>query len=145
MTASKSSSYNIYHDLVIESPAENVFNAISEPQELVHWWPQKCTVEDEIYNFYFTDEYNWYGKIIESIPGKSFHIKMTKSDPDWDSTSFGFDLEEDNHKTIVHFSHTGWPACNQHFKIASYCWAILLKGLKDYVEKGIIIPFEERN
>jgi hypothetical protein len=69
---------------------------------------------------------------------------MTKSDPDWDTTSFGFDLQEEDDKVLVQFWHTGWPDCNAHFKTASYCWAILLKGLKDYLEKGDIVPFENR-
>lgn len=79
-----------------------------------------------------------------SDPYKSFHIKMTESDQDWNPTSFGFELEEMGEKVVVKFSHTNWPSCNDHFKISSYCWAILLQGLKNYVEKGVIVPFEER-
>ncbi|MEN0048041.1 MAG: hypothetical protein AAF806_13360 [Bacteroidota bacterium] len=69
---------------------------------------------------------------------------MTQSDEDWDSTSFGFGLEGNSEGTQVQFWHVGWPACNHHFRRSSYCWAILLKGLKDYLEKGIIVPFKER-
>ena len=75
----------------------------------------------------------------------SFYIKMTQADIDWDPTTFGFDLEEENSKTQVRFSHYNWPNCNDHFKIASYCWAVLLKGLKDYLERGDIVPFEKRS
>lgn len=70
---------------------------------------------------------------------------MTQSDLDWDSTTFRFDMEQDNGKVILRFSHLGWPECNSQFRIASFCWAMLLKGLKDYLEKGIILPFEERS
>lgn len=138
---------SIYHDLVINAPLANVFEAITEPKHLVNWWPQKCKgipEEGEVYNFFFTPEYDWYRKVIKSETGKSFHIKMTKSDQDWDSTSFGFDLEENDTGVQVHFWHIGWPDCNAHFKRSSYCWAILLQGLTNYIEKGIIVPFEER-
>lgn len=69
---------------------------------------------------------------------------MTKSDDDWNSTSFGFDLSPLDKAVQVNFWHKGWQEQNEHYKITSYCWAILLKGLKDYVEYGIIVPFEKR-
>ena len=70
---------------------------------------------------------------------------MTKSDPNWEPTSFGFDLKEIEDGVLVKFWHKDWPECNDHYKHSSFCWALLLKGLKDYLEKGVIIPFEERN
>lgn len=70
---------------------------------------------------------------------------MTKSDKDWNPTTFGFDLESSDKGTMVNFSHINWPEQNHHFKHSSFCWAILLNGLKNYLEKGVIIPFEERN
>lgn len=141
-------SYAIFHDLIINSAASQVFDAVSHPNHLINWWPLKCTGTPEmgeIYNFYFAPEYDWYGEVIRIVPDKSFHIKMTKSDPDWDTTSFGFDIEEDRDKVKLCFSHIGWPEQNAHFRTTSYCWAMLLSGLKSYVEKGIILPFEERS
>ena len=96
------------------------------------------------YNFYFGPEYDWYGRVIAADPGKSFHLKMTKSDSDWNTTSFGFDLEASGGGVLLKFRHTGWPECNPHFRRSSFCWALLLNGLKNYLEKGIIMPFEER-
>lgn len=139
--------YSIYHELVINAPINKIYEAITEPRHLVNWWPLRCEGkpnEGEIYNFFFTSEYDWYGKVIKSEKEKSFQIKMTKSDADWDSTSFGFDLEQNKTNVLVNFWHIGWPECNAHFKRSSFCWAILLNGLKNYLEKGIIVPFEER-
>ncbi len=140
--------YNIFHDLTINASIENVFKAISEPEHLVNWWPLRCSgdvKEDGLYNFFFTEEYDWYGKVSKLVKNESFHIRMTKSDPDWDATSFGFDLEKVNGKILVTFSHVGWLECNHHFRRSSYCWAILLNGLKQYLEKGIVLPFEKRS
>lgn len=140
--------YTIYHNFIISASKEKVYDGISDPEQLINWWPAKCSgkpVLGAAYNFYFKPEYDWWGKVIKCERGKAFHIKMTQSDKDWDPTSFGFDLEETQGGVQVSFWHTDWPACNQHFKIASFCWAILLQGLKNYVEKGIIIPFENRN
>ena len=140
-------SFSIYHDFIINSDINSVFNAITNPKELINWWPKSSTGKpslNEEYNFYFSDEYDWYGKVISYEKNKSFHIQMIKSDDDWLPTSFGFDLETFNNSVKVKFSHINWPNCNNHFKRSSYCWAILLQGLKNYIEKGIIIPFEER-
>ena len=140
-------SYAIYHDLIIRAHADKVFEAVSEPVHLINWWPKSCSgtpARGEIYNFHFGPEYDWYGKVTEAITGKSFHITMTKSDQDWNPTSFGFDMVDQKEATQVKFWHVGWPECNAHFRRSSFCWAMLLNGLKNYVEKGIVVPFEER-
>ena len=139
--------FNIYHDVAIQASPERVFQAVSDPKELVNWWPQKCSGECELgarFNFFFTPEYDWYGQVITYEPAKAFHIKMTDSDADWDPTSFGYDLIAEEEGTLLQFWHKGWPELNHHFRRSSYCWAILLKGLKDYLEQGIVIPFEKR-
>lgn len=139
--------HSIYHDLIINASISKVYAAITEPEHLVNWWPKRCSGKPqvgEVYNFFFTPQYDWLGKVIKAEPNRAFHIKMTSADADWDPTSFGFDLEETASHMEVHFWHIGWPDCNAHFKRSSFCWAILLKGLKDYVEKGVVVPFEER-
>ncbi len=139
--------HSIYHNLLIKSPLEKVYEAVTNPVHLINWWPLKCTgnpLEGETYNFYFTPEYDWYGQVIKAEKNRSFHIKMIKSDEDWDPTSFGFDLEDLKDAVQIKFWHVGWPKCNEHFKRSSFCWAILLNGLKNYLEQGVIVPFDQR-
>tara|TARA_R110000868_G_scaffold37111_5_gene131410 strand:+ start:37882 stop:38343 length:462 start_codon:yes stop_codon:yes gene_type:complete len=141
-------SYAIYHNLVINASIKEVFKRIIEPDHLINWWPLKCTGTPQlgaIYNFYFDESYDWFGKVIQIEPETSFHIKMTDSDSDWNPTTFGFDLEELKSGVQVKFWHVGWPECNTHFKRSSYCWAMLLNGLKNYTEQEIVIPFEQRD
>jgi uncharacterized protein YndB with AHSA1/START domain len=140
-------SFAIYHNFVINGSLKAVFDAITLPKHLNNWWPLASSGEPKvgtIYNFNFTDAYNWFGSVVKCDPNTSFYIKMTEADADWNPTTFGFDLEEIGDSVSVKFSHTNWPVCNIEFKQSSYCWAILLNGLKNYVEKGVIIPFENR-
>ena len=61
--------YTIYHDLHIAVSQQEIYNAITDPKHLINWWPQKCTgepVHGAEYNFYFTKEYNWFGKVIKA-------------------------------------------------------------------------------
>lgn len=141
-------SFSIYHDLTINASLEMVFRAVSDPEHLVDWWPLTCSGNPSVgssYNFYFGPEFNWFGEVVKYSENEAFHIKMTDSDEDWNPTSFGFDISEENETTKIRFWHIGWPECNAHYRRSSFCWALLLQGLKDYVEKGVIIPFEERS
>ena len=141
-------SYTIFHNLLIERTPLEVFNAVSQPHHLDNWWTLKSSGTPrlgETYNLNFTDDYNWFCKVSHVEAHKSIHFKMTQSDADWDPTSFGFDLEDHDKGTYLRFSHANWKMTNDHFKIASFCWAMLLNGLKNYLEKGIIIPFESRS
>ncbi|MBL4605942.1 MAG: SRPBCC domain-containing protein [Flavobacteriaceae bacterium] len=140
-------SFSIYHDFIIKASSENVFDAITLPEQLNNWWPLKSTGHPEVgaeYNLNFTNAYNWYGNVSEVVKNKSFFIKMTTSSVDWNPTTFGFELEAKDRETLVKFSHKGWPTCNAEYRNSSFCWAMLLNGLKKYVEEGIVIPFEER-
>lgn len=141
-------SFDIYHDVTISASISEVFEAVSAPKHLINWWPLKCKGTPEIgqkYNFYFTPEFDWYGEVTECIHNKAFHVKMGNSDSDWAPTSFGFDIEESDGQTLLKFWHVGWPFCNEHFRRSSFCWAILLTGLKNYIEKGAIVPFQDRS
>ncbi len=140
--------FTIFHDVYIETDTITLYHAISHPDEMVNWWPLKCRgipKEGEMYNLNFTDAYDWYGRVTVAEENKSFHIQMTQSDEDWNHTTFGYDLSQDDNGVWLKFSHVGWPMCNQEYRQSSFCWAMLLKGLKDYVEKGIVIPFEDRS
>lgn len=139
--------YSILHDVTIHATREKIYRAITEPKALEDWWPLTCKKDSAIpatYNFHFTEEYDWYGIVSKDVIDQSFHIRMTQSDVDWAPTTFGFDLEELEDGVLVKFHHQGWQSTNHHFRRTSYCWAILLHGLKRYVEEGHIIPFGQR-
>ena len=141
-------SYSIFHNLIIIASTKDVFDAVSLPIHLNNWCTLKSSgipVLNSEYNLNFTDDFNWYCKVSHILINKSIHFSMTKSDSDWNPTTFGFHLEQQDKGTMVKFSHENWQEANQHFKHSSFCWAILLNGLKNYLEKGVIIPFEERN
>ena len=137
----------IYHQFIIKSDIQKVFDAISKPEELIHWWPLKCSGRIELgceYNFNFTDKYDWFAKVTTLDSPHQIEYKMTQADVDWNPTSVGFYLEANDGKVLVNFYHKDWQFENDHFKIASFCWAMLLNGLKNYVEKNVVVPFEER-
>ncbi|WGD34035.1 SRPBCC domain-containing protein [Olleya sp. YS] len=139
--------HNILHDLVIKVAPKQVFDAVTQPEHLNNWWTLKSSGQPELgaeYNLNFTDKYDWYCKVSEVVPNQSFYLKMTQSDPDWMPTTFGFNLKNHDNGTLVEFSHNDWQSNSHHFRHSTYCWALLLKGLKQYLENHIILPFEAR-
>jgi len=139
--------HKILHDLVIKTSPEQVFNAITQPKHLNNWWTLKSSGQPKLdteYNLNFTDKYDWYCKVSEVKANQSFYLKMTQSDDNWNPTTFGFNLKNHEHGTLVEFTHKDWLENNHEFRNTSYCWALLFKGLKTYLEKGVIVPFEDR-
>lgn len=142
-----SEGFHIYHDLFINVTPDKVYAAITLPQHINNWWTLHCSgipVSGEAYNFYFSDAYNWFGKVVIADADSSFGVKMTHADADWNPTSFGFTLLSEGLGTQVAFQHTGWLQNNHHFRRSSFCWAILLNNLKKYLEADIIVPFTDR-
>lgn len=140
-------SYHILFDLYINASKETIFNAFTQPEHLDNWWTLKSSgtpQKEAIYNLNFTDHYDWYAEVVEVEMYTNFYLKMTKSDTDWNTTIFGITLETHQNNTLLKFSHTNWQNNNHHYRYSAFCWAQLLKGLKNYVEKGIVIPFENR-
>ncbi|WP_034057398.1 SRPBCC family protein [Lacinutrix jangbogonensis] len=140
--------HKIQLDLVIKTSKENVFNAFTQPEHLNNWWTLKSSGKPELgveYNLNFTDIYNWFCEVSHVKSNESFYLKMTSSDKDWNPTTFGFELKDHEHGTLMEFTHKDWQENNHEFRNTSYCWALLLKGLKKYLETGVVVPFQERD
>lgn len=139
----------IYHDFTINVSTEQVFEAISTPEGLNNWWTLRCSGNPKIneeYNFYFAEEYNWFAKVSKYSKNKELEFAITHAMLEWMPTRFGFRLKETaNAVTYVEFYHENWKEISQEFRIASYCWANLLRQMKQYLEEGLITPFEKRN
>ena len=139
---------DIFFDISINASTEKVFQSFCLPEHLDNWWTLKSLGTPELnarYNLNFTDQYDWYAKVVDVVPNERFYLKMTSSDPDWDPTTFGISIENKGDSTLLKFSHINWPENNHHYRHSSFCWAQLLNGFKNYVEKGIVIPFEDRS
>jgi uncharacterized protein YndB with AHSA1/START domain len=139
----------IYHDFTINANPERVFETVSTPYGLDNWWTQRSSGKQEIgsvFNLHFTDEYNWFAEVSILKHNHQIEFSMTKAMEEWMPTSFGFILNEEKQGiTSVQFYHKNWSTESKEFRVASYCWANLLRQMKQYLEQGIITPFNERN
>jgi uncharacterized protein YndB with AHSA1/START domain len=139
---------DILQKFPVSASKQKVFDAFATPQGLDSWWTLRSAGTPESgaeYTFYFGPEYDWRAKVVRAVPGKSLTWRMTQAREDWMGTEVGFDLTDESGGTSVLFFHHGWREASEHFAITTYCWGQLLKGLKDFAERGVVIPFANRN
>jgi len=138
---------DIVQELTVKAPRHKVFQAISTPTGLDAWWTLTCAgtpAEGEVYELGFGPGYDWRAVVNLCIPDAEFELEITDADKDWEDTLVRFALEEKDGVTTVHFHHTAWPESNQHYQISCYCWSMYLRLLKRYVERGEIVPYDDR-
>jgi uncharacterized protein YndB with AHSA1/START domain len=139
---------DIHHIFFVQSNPQKVFDAFCTERGLNSWWTLESKgqpVPGNMYTFYFGPEYDWSAEVVHCIPGKELTWRMRETMDDWKRTQVGFQLSEKNKGTSVAFFHTGWREANEHFGITNFCWAMLLNGLKNYVERGLGVPHASRN
>jgi uncharacterized protein YndB with AHSA1/START domain len=138
---------DIVQELTIKAPRHKVFQAVSSPAGLDAWWTLTSAgtpAEGQKYKLGFGPGYDWSAIVSRCIPDAEFELEFTDSHEDWDDTLLGFVLEEKDGTTTVHFHHTHWPESNEHYKVSCYCWSMYLRLLKRYVERGEIVPYDDR-
>lgn len=138
---------DILHDFPIRAPADRVFSGFTSPELLDEWWTARSAGRPETgteYQLWFGPGYDWRAIVTVAEPGHRFELRMTRSDPDWEGTQVGVQLEPHDGSTMVRFSHRGWKDANEHFRISSFCWAMYLRVLRRFLEHGERVPYERR-
>lgn len=140
--------YDIYHDLTIRCSKAELLSTCSSPKGLDSWWTKSSEGKAELgesYRFYFDPDYDWYARVIEKTDN-SVGFEFTDADKDWKGTRLFFRIESlEPNLQWLRFEHLGWPELNDHYKRSSFCWAMYLRLMKRYIERGEIVEYEERN
>jgi uncharacterized protein YndB with AHSA1/START domain len=138
---------DILQDFPIAAPASKVFAAVATPAGLDEWWTMSSAGTPSLGSEYALDfgpDYQWKARVVGCVPDKEFELELTVAMPDWMRTRVGFRLEDRGRDTWVRFSHRGWPAADEHYRISSHCWALYLRILRRYLEHGERVPYADR-
>jgi uncharacterized protein YndB with AHSA1/START domain len=138
---------DILHDFPIKAPLDRVFRAVSTPQGLDTWWTKRSAGRPQLgaeYELGFGPEYEWRARVTHCVPDAEFELEMVRADRDWTGTRVTLRLEPRDGATWVRFSHTGWPAQNEHYRISCNCWAMYLRILRRSLERGESVTYEDR-
>jgi uncharacterized protein YndB with AHSA1/START domain len=127
---------DINHEIKINAAPQAVYQALTNASELAKWHTartEKSNGKDESFTTYPKD-------------GPTFEWKVLKPDShtvEWQcvagpghsvGTSARFVLSPlSDGRTLVEFSHTGWPETDGNFRKCNTLWAVLLFHLQKYV------------
>ena len=138
---------DILHDFPIKGRSRTVFAAVATSAGLNAWWTKECSGSPEPgveYALGFGPGFDWRAVVTQCARDRSFELQLTSADNDWRGSRVGFNLIESDGVTQVRFHHLGWPETNDHYRTSCYCWAMYLRLLRLYVEKGTVVPYEIR-
>lgn len=135
---------DILYEFPVAASAGRVFAAVSTAEGLDAWWTLAAGVAGDSYALGFGAGYEWRAEVVERVDNVAFVLRMTVADEDWRGTLVGFRFSEREGVTWVGFSHTGWPEANPHYRVSSFCWAMYLRLLKRYCERGEVVDYGDR-
>ena len=140
----------IQHDVLIKGSSSDIFSAFTTESGLNAWWTLEAAGQlekDSEYTFYFGPDWDWRAQVKDFESDSFVDFLIVKSDSDWEGTSLHFKIipsDMNGETQLLRFEHTDWKVVNKHFRRTSYCWALYLRGLKRYVELGVIVPYGDR-
>lgn len=138
---------DILHDFPIRASTGEIFAAVSTPRGLDRWWTLRSAGRPalgERYELFFGPEYDWRATVSACNPDRIFELELTDAMPDWIGSRVRFELVPDGEMTTVRFSHRGWPAESEHYRISSFCWAMYLRLMKRSIETGEVVEYAIR-
>jgi len=135
----------IRHMLLIDAPADAVYRALTEQEELAGWWTVQALAEpkvDTIADFKFGDRYHTAMRVAMLEPHAKVEWECVAGDEEWIGTRVRFDLEAEGDQTLMRFFHSGWREATDFFASCNYNWGYYLSSLKSYCENGKGTPFQ---
>jgi len=138
---------DIIQEFIVNVPQVRVFHAMATPQGLAHWWTETSAGEPKPGAEYTLDlgpGHDWKGKVTRFTPDSAFELEIAKAHDHWMGTRVGCELQpEGKNATRVRFYHTGWSEGNEHRRVACYCWAMYLRIMRRFLERGETVPYED--
>jgi uncharacterized protein YndB with AHSA1/START domain len=134
---------DILHRVGIAATAKPVFEAISTPEGLSHWWMIGTTGEgrvDGVLHFHAGGG-GFEMKVLESKANERVRWKCVGGPPEWIGTEVTFQLVARESQIFVLFTHAGWREPVELMHHCSTKWATFLLSLKSWIERQEGRPF----
>jgi uncharacterized protein YndB with AHSA1/START domain len=136
--------FSIKHLYHIEASLEDVYKALTTIDGLQQWWTEQTSGNTELHGeieFRFGVKYFNIMKVETLIENKAVQWKCIQGADDWIDTVISFELDENENKTRLRFSHSNWQDNNDFFGHCSFSWARYLESLRQLLENGTGQPF----
>jgi uncharacterized protein YndB with AHSA1/START domain len=135
----------IVEELTIAAAPGSVYNALTQQDEIVHWWAYEARVKAEVGSL---GEFRFrppagvlHFEVAELVRDEKVHwISRQSPTPHWEGTSVTWQLTPVQNGTQVVFTHNGFAQVDERFERTRGAWEYFLASLKSYLETGIGTP-----
>jgi uncharacterized protein YndB with AHSA1/START domain len=134
---------DILHRVGITASREEVFRALTNPEDLAGWWTKETRGDGSpggVVEFRFGDVGGFDMKVLEAQPADRVLWEVIDGPEEWIGTKISWDLRTEGDYTIIMFAHQGWKEPVEFMHHCSTKWATFLMSLKSFVETGTGAP-----
>ena len=131
--------YSIKHLVHINAKRSDVCKAISTINGLSNWWTTKTSGNEKtggIIQFRFGDFGGPDMKVTEVKPDESISWECVESPHGWTGHTFTIKLDDNEGKTRVRFSHSGWEEEDDYYAICTFSWGRYMESLRQFCQTG---------
>ncbi len=133
---------SIVKELTIEAAPQRVWGALTQPDEIGHWWTNDLSATPEVGSlaeFRFSQgTFVIQFEVAELDQDEKVHW-ITRQGPatgHWAGTSVTWQLTPVHNGTWVVFNHDGFAQADRRYEMTRTWWEYFLVSLKSYLETG---------
>ena len=132
----------IVEELTIATAPERVWGALTQPDEIGHWWTNDLNATPEVgslaeFRFGEWGDFVLRFEVAELEQGKKVHwIYRFGSVAQWTGTSVTWQLTPISNGTQVVFTHDGFVKKDEAYERTRAWWEHYLDNLSSYLETG---------
>ena len=134
----------IKHRVGISGSAADIYQLLSTNQGLSEWWTRDTRGAGGVGS---TIQFRFGGdgpdfEVIELIPDRLVRWRHSGEMPnEWIGTEIVFELEQQDHQTILLFSHYNWRQSSSFLAHCSTRWGMFMMSIKSCIETGVGHPY----
>jgi uncharacterized protein YndB with AHSA1/START domain len=132
----------IVQELVIEATPRRVWDALTHPDEIGHWWTNDLNAKPEVgtlaeFRFGGWGEVMLRFQVAELDPEKCIRwVHRQSTIPEWAGTSITWHLQPIPNGTHLTFKHEGFATTDEAYQHSCGNWNYYLRSLQSYLETG---------
>jgi uncharacterized protein YndB with AHSA1/START domain len=130
----------IVEKLTIEAAPPRVWAALTQQEEIVHWWASEARVKPEVGSL---GEFRFRNgafviqlEVAELDQDEKVHWISRRGSPQWTGTSVIWQLTPIHNGTMLVFTHEGFAQIDESYEQIRGSWEYFLASLKSYLETG---------
>ncbi|MFZ1130168.1 MAG: SRPBCC domain-containing protein [Terriglobales bacterium] len=142
---------SIYAEIHIAAPPERVFQALTDPRQLLQWWGQKGMYHHTDWKADVRPGGQWRSEGVSDSDGSGYHVsgEYLEVDPprlvsytwvaSWSGalrTVVRWELESAAGGTLVRLRHSGFAGAPAQAENHSQGWARVIVWMQGFVERG---------